>query len=64
MSNWCSCVSLQEYCQAVNRLFYTLQQFAKNIFSLLQSIKAREEGSSRGTHGVPHTPSVVSALAL
>ncbi|KAL4219028.1 accessory factor associated with RNA polymerase II [Mactra antiquata] len=34
------------------------KQFTKNIFSLLQSIKAREEGSSRGTHGVPHTPSV------
>ncbi|WAR31307.1 CDC73-like protein, partial [Mya arenaria] len=34
------------------------KQFSKNIFSLLQSIKAREEGSSRGSHGVPHTPSV------
>lgn len=34
------------------------KEFAKNIFSILQSIKAREEGSSRGTHGVPHTPSV------
>ncbi|KAH3795821.1 hypothetical protein DPMN_149382, partial [Dreissena polymorpha] len=34
------------------------KQFSKNIFSLLQSIKAREEGPSRSSHGVPHTPSV------
>ncbi|KAK3590593.1 hypothetical protein CHS0354_001618 [Potamilus streckersoni] len=33
--------------------------FAKNIFSLLQSIKVREDGTSRGpVHPVPHTPSV------
>ncbi|KAJ8299987.1 hypothetical protein KUTeg_021506 [Tegillarca granosa] len=30
--------------------------FAKNIFSMLQSIKAREEGNQK--HNVPHTPSV------
>lgn len=34
------------------------KQFAKNIFTLLQSIKAREEGGSRGSSNLPHTPAV------
>ncbi|KAL5011516.1 hypothetical protein ScPMuIL_010067 [Solemya velum] len=38
------------------------KQFAKNIFSILQSIKAREEGSHRHHHNpVPHTPSMAPA---
>jgi hypothetical protein len=39
------------------------QSFAKNIFGILQSIKAREEGSQKHkpSHN-SHTPSVVRSL--
>ena len=37
----------------------SFQQFAKNIFGILQSIRAREEGTQKH-HPAPHTPSVVS----
>jgi len=34
-------------------LFYVLQIFAKNIFAILQSIKAREEGRHRPPQPTP-----------
>ncbi|XP_041369422.1 parafibromin-like [Gigantopelta aegis] len=36
------------------------KQFAKNIFSILQSIKAREEGTSRHHNAPSNTPSVIA----
>lgn len=36
------------------------KQFARNIFGILQSIKAREEGTQKH-HPAPHTPSVAPA---
>ena len=41
----------------------SFQQFAKNIFGILQSIRAREEGTQKH-HPAPHTPSVVSVRTV
>lgn len=50
------CIRSRLFVQDCMRIFCLEQQFAKNIFGILQSLKAREEGSQKPSKTEGHHP--------